>query len=94
MCQNELSMRHLRIIFMSLGYHPIDNSIVMLHNAGYDESKFGAHSLRSGFVTECGRQGKNLGDVMAMTTHRNVATCLRYYQSGNIINNSALNLAD
>ncbi len=65
-----------------------------LKNAGYDESKFGAHSIRSGFVTECGRQGKNLGDVMAMTTHRNVATCLKYYQSGNIINNSASNLAD
>lgn len=65
-----------------------------LKAAGYDESQFGAHSIRSGFVTECGRQGKALGDVMAMTTHRNVATCLRYYQSGNIINNSASNLAD
>jgi len=65
-----------------------------LKTAGYDESQFGAHSIRSGFVTECGRQGKALGDVMAMTTHRNVATCLRYYQSGNIINNSASNLAD
>lgn len=65
-----------------------------LKKTGHDESLFGAHSIRSGFVTECGRQGKPLGDVMTMTTHKNVATCLRYYQSGNVINNSASNLAD
>jgi integrase len=65
-----------------------------LNQAGYDETQFGAHSLRSGFVTEAGRRGKQLGDVMQMTTHKNVATCMKYYQSGNIINNSASNLAD
>lgn len=65
-----------------------------LKKAGYDWTQFGAHSLRSGFVTEAGRRGKPLGDVMALTTHKNVGTVMKYYQAGNIINNSASNLAD
>lgn len=65
-----------------------------LKMAGYAEKQFSAHSLRSGFVTEAGRRGKPLGDVMAMTTHKSVTTAMRYYQAGSIINNSAANLAD
>lgn len=65
-----------------------------LEIAGYDFTQFGAHSLRSGFVTEAGRKNKNLGDVMALTTHKSVTTVMRYYQAGSIINNSAANLAD
>lgn len=48
------------------------------------EGDFGAHSLRSGFVTEAGRQGVPLGDTKALTGHRNVQTALRYFQSGAI----------
>ena len=59
-----------------------------LNQAGYDDSLFGAHSLRSGFVTEAGRRGKSIGDVMQMTTHKNIATCMKYFQNGNIINNT------
>jgi integrase len=62
--------------------------------AGYDSTSFGAHSLRSGFITEAGRKGKPLGDVMAMSTHKSASTAMRYYQSGSILNNSASNLAD
>ena len=65
-----------------------------LKKAGYDETQFGAHSLRSGFVTEAGRKGKALGDVMALTTHKNVGTLMKYYQAGNVINNSAADLAE
>lgn len=67
---------------------------IRLKKAGYDETQFGAHSLRSGFVTEAGRRGKPLGDVMALTTHKNVGTVMKYYQAGNVVNNSAANLAD
>jgi len=62
--------------------------------AGYDESQFGAHSLRSGFVTESGRQNKPLGDTMALSGHNNVPTVMGYYQAGNVINNSAARLVD
>ncbi|HEY5101837.1 MAG TPA: site-specific integrase [Steroidobacteraceae bacterium] len=48
------------------------------------EGDFGAHSLRSGFVTEAGRQNIPLGDTMAMTGHRSVQTMIRYFQTGAI----------
>lgn len=44
-----------------------------------------AHSLRSGFVTEAGRQGVPLGDVMAMTEHRSTATVMGYFQTGSLL---------
>jgi integrase len=39
-----------------------------------------AHSLRSGFVAEAGRQGVSIGETMAMTGHRSVQTVMDYYQ--------------
>lgn len=61
--------------------------------AGYDPVLYTAHSLRSGFVTESGKRGKPVGDVMAMTGHRNVGQLMKYYQSGSVLNNSAAYLA-
>lgn len=78
------------------GLSPIDVHRIVRRRAklaGYDETAYGAHSLRSGFVTEGGMQGKSLGDIMAMTTHRSVNTAMRYYKAGAAINNSAANLA-
>ena len=49
--------------------------------AGLDES-YSAHSLRSGFITEAGRQQVPLGDAMAMTGHASVATAMGYYRAG------------
>jgi hypothetical protein len=44
-----------------------------------------AHSLRSGFVTEAGRQGVPLGEVMAMTEHLSVVTVMGYFQAGSLL---------
>jgi integrase len=46
------------------------------------EGDYGAHSLRSGFVTEAGRQNVPLGEAMALTGHRSVQTVMRYFQMG------------
>lgn len=46
------------------------------------EGDFGGHSLRSGFVTEAGKQGVPLAAVMAMTEHRAVSSVVGYFQSG------------
>jgi len=46
------------------------------------QGDFGAHSLRSGFVTEAGKQGVPLPAVMAMTEHRSVASVIGYFQTG------------
>jgi len=53
------------------------------------EGDWAAHSLRSGFVTEAGRQGVPLGDVMAMTEHRSVSTVMGYFQSGSLLESKA-----
>ncbi|MEN5354566.1 site-specific integrase [Stenotrophomonas sepilia] len=56
------------------------------------EGDFGAHSLRSGFVTEAGKQGVPLPAVMAMTEHRSVASVIGYFQAGAVEDNPAARL--
>lgn len=43
---------------------------------------YSAHSVRSGFVTAAGEQGAALGDVMALTGHRNAQTVTGYMRPG------------
>jgi integrase len=50
------------------------------------------HSIRSGFVTEAGKQRIPLGDVMAMTDHTNVGSVAGYYQAGAAETNPAATL--
>jgi site-specific recombinase XerD len=61
--------------------------------AGLD-GNFGGHSLRSGFVTEAGKQGIALPAVMAMTEHRSVASVVGYFQAGSVETNPAARLLD
>jgi integrase len=56
------------------------------------EGDWAAHSLRSGFVTEAGRQGVPLGEVMAMTEHRSVSTVMGYFQAGSLLGSRATRL--
>ncbi|UWF52164.1 site-specific integrase [Pseudomonas sp. N3-W] len=56
------------------------------------EGDWAAHSLRSGFVTEAGRQGVPLGEVMAMTEHRSVTTVMGYFQAGSLLSSRATSL--
>lgn len=55
---------------------------------------FGGHSLRSGFITEGGRQGIALPALMALTEHRSVAQAIGYFQAGDAANNPASRLLD
>ncbi len=55
---------------------------------------FSAHSLRSGFMTEAGRQNISLADAMALTGHRSVQTALHYFQTGAVQHMRAANLLD
>ena len=59
--------------------------------AGLD-GDWAAHSLRSGFVTEAGRQGVPLGEVMAMTEHRSLGTVMGYFQAGTLLDSHSSNL--
>lgn len=53
------------------------------------EGDWAAHSLRSGFITEAGRQGVPLGEVMAMTEHHSVSTVMGYFQAGALLSSRA-----
>lgn len=61
---------------------------------GRDPRHYGAHSLRRGFVTECGRKGVPLRDTMQMSTHKTVAVAVAYHEEGEIFSNPAGNLLD
>ena len=55
---------------------------------------FSAHSLRSGFMTEAGRQNIPLAEAMALTGHRSVQTALRYFQTGAVQHTRAATLLE
>ncbi|KAA9173857.1 site-specific integrase [Delftia sp. BR1] len=58
------------------------------------EGNFSAHSLRSGFVTEAGRQNVPLPDTMALTGHSSVNTVLGYFRADSALSNRAARLLD
>ncbi len=58
------------------------------------EGDFSAHSLRSGFVTEAGRQNVPLGETMAMTGHQSVNSVLGYFRAAASLSNGAARLLD
>ena len=55
---------------------------------------FSAHSLRSGFVTEAGRQNVPLAETMTMTGHRSVATVLGYFRAESTVRSGAARLLE
>lgn len=61
--------------------------------AGITED-YSAHSLRSGFVTEAGRQNIPLGEAMAMTGHRSTASLVGYFRQDLLRNSQAARLLD
>ncbi|CAM5791466.1 Tyrosine recombinase XerC [Castellaniella caeni] len=58
------------------------------------EGDYTAHSLRSGFVTEAGRQGLPLGDIMGMTGHASVASVIGYHRAGTSLSSKVARLLD
>ena len=62
--------------------------------SGEPLGRLSAHSLRSGFVTEAGKQGISLGDTMALTGHKSVQTAMGYYHAGEVTQTRAARLLD
>lgn len=48
--------------------------------AGLPEADFGAHSLRSGFMTTAARRGKDLDSIMRTSRHRSERTARGYIE--------------
>lgn len=78
----------------SLSAHSVALIVKARATAAGLEGDFSGHSLRSGFITEAGRQGKPLGDTMRMSGHRSVPQALSYYQSGEVIELSAARMLE
>lgn len=61
--------------------------------AGLNPSIFSGHSLRSGFLTETGLQGKNLLEAMKLSGHKTMQVAAGYHQSGAALLNETAGLA-
>ncbi|MDT0618596.1 hypothetical protein RM531_08900 [Salinisphaera sp. P385] len=48
------------------------------------------HSLRAGYVTEAGRQGRDQGQTMRMTGHRSVSAFMGYFDAGALQKNASV----
>ena len=59
--------------------------------AGLDASKYGGHSLRSGFATSAADSGAEERNIMAMTGHKTTQMVRRYIHEANLFKNNALN---
>lgn len=55
---------------------------------------YSAHSLRSGFVTEAGRQQMPPGEAMKMTGHKNWEVFMGYYRAGDLLNSPTARMLD
>ena len=62
--------------------------------AGLPELDYGAHSLRSGFITQAAREGIALPEAMAVSGHRTLAVAWGYYRAGNILENAAAHMGE
>ncbi|RXN91725.1 integrase [Achromobacter aloeverae] len=58
------------------------------------EGDYAAHSLRSGFITEAGRQGLPLGETMALSNHASVASVIGYHRAGEALSSRGGRLLD
>jgi integrase len=47
--------------------------------------KLSAHSLRSGFITEAGRQNIGISEAMTLTGHRSVQAFIDHYRGGELL---------
>jgi len=56
---------------------------------GLDPTIYSAHSIRSGYITEAGRRGINLGEVMQLSNHKSLEVAHGYYRKGELLANPA-----
>lgn len=57
--------------------------------AGLDPGKFGAHSLRSGFVTQASINDATERSIMNQTGHKSVVMVRRYIRDANLFHDNA-----
>jgi integrase len=61
--------------------------------AGLNASLFAGHSIRSGFITESGIQGRSLLEAMKLSGHKTMQVAAGYHQAGAALQNETAGLA-
>jgi site-specific recombinase XerD len=62
-----------------------------LQKAGFDNTKYSGHSLRSGFATVAADHGADEKSIMDMTGHKSSTMVRRYIKETNLFKNNPLN---
>ena len=62
--------------------------------AGLDPSKLSPHGFRAGFMTEGGKRGFSLQELMRLSGHKDAQTALKYHRSGSVRNDRAASMAE
>jgi site-specific recombinase XerD len=62
-----------------------------LQKAGFDNTKYSGHSLRSGFATVAADHGADEKSIMNMTGHKSSSMVRRYIKETNLFKNNPLN---
>jgi len=72
----------------------VRNLVIRLSKRAELGSGFSAHSLRSGFMTECFIQGIPMPEAMAFSGHKTVQSAIRYYRAQDKSDSPAAHLLD
>lgn len=76
-----------------MGEHAVSRIIKdRVEMIGLNPKHYSGHSLRRGFLTQCGIDGISLGESMQCSGHRNVVTAMKYYEEGAMESNMATRL--
>ena len=60
-----------------------------LEKSGYDPDQYGAHSLRSGFLTEAAEHGASLFKMLEVSRHKSADMVLHYVRTANLFKDHA-----
>ena len=83
-----------KIMASAITPETVRNIVKRLTDRAKLKGTFSAHSIRSGFVTEAGIQGKNLFETMRLSGHKSVQSANRYYRERDVMDSPAARLID
>lgn len=71
---------------------PLSVSLIIkkyIQLAGHDPKEYGAHSMRSGFLTEAAENGANIFKMLEVSRHKSADTLLGYIRQSNLFKDHA-----
>lgn len=85
----QISINGKRVLDAPIGTHLLSRIVKWrMDDLGEDPALFSAHSLRRGFLTQCGKDNVPLSEAMQCSGHKNVVIAMEYYEQGQIDKNA------